>query len=58
VDRQCAGLGDALDAPFQHEDFHFCQRKLTGEPESHRSAANDDDGEFIAHHPLSTYLTV
>src|SRR6266446_6325180 len=32
VERQCAGLGDAFGAPFQHEDFHFYQRQLTRKP--------------------------
>src|ERR1700676_1556059 len=58
VERQCAGLGDAFGAPFQHEDFHFCQRQLTRKPQSHRSAANDDDVKFIAHDHLTTYLTM
>ena len=58
VERQCAGLGDAFGAPFQDEDFYFCQRQLTRKPQSHRSAANYDDVKLIAHDHLTIYLTM
>ncbi|MEI9985573.1 MAG: hypothetical protein WDN69_21715 [Aliidongia sp.] len=49
MDRQRAGLCDALDMPLQEGDLHLCQSQLAGEPQPDRPAADHDDVEFIAH---------
>ena len=48
MDRQSAGLSDRSGAPLKHRDVHFCQSKLTGDPQPNRTSADYQDIKIIA----------
>ena len=48
LDRQSAGLSDRSGAPLKHRDVHFCQSKLTGDPQPNRTSADYQDIKIIA----------
>src|SRR6516225_7866720 len=56
LDRQSTGLSDRFGASLEHRDAHFCQSKLTGDPQPDRTSANHNGIEFIAHNQRSVHL--
>jgi hypothetical protein len=48
LDRQSAGLSDRSGAPLKHRNVHFCQSKLTGDPQPNGTRADYQDIKIIA----------